>query len=153
MENSNIVIMKEDGDIIMQDDKRIFSTGATKNISRGKGRFDLIPCEALVALAKRFEFGIENGHEENGYRKGIPNNVLFDSAMRHLVQAMNGEYDEDHLAAVMWNVSVLIYNREKEMQNFGADEAYFRDKDYHISKLFDNSNNAVQQELNNDENN
>lgn len=143
-----------DNDIVTEkEDKRIFSTGATKNISRGKGRFDLIPCEALVALARRFEFGIENGHEENGYRKGIPNNVLFDSAMRHLVQAMNGEYDEDHLAAVMWNVSVLIYNREKEIQNLGADEAYFRDKDYHISKLFGNSNNVVQQELNNDENN
>lgn len=153
MERSNIVIMTEDDDIVIQDDKRIFSTGATKNISKGKGRFDLIPCEALVALARRFEFGVENGHEENGYRKGIPNNVLFDSAMRHLVQAMNGEQDEDHLAAVMWNVSVLIYNREQEIQNFGADEAYFRDKDYHISKLFGNSDNVVKQELSDDKNN
>lgn len=104
--------MPNDSIITEKEDKRIFSTGATKNISRGKGRFDLIPCEALVALARRFEFGVEQGHEENGYRKGIPNNVLFDSAMRHLVQAMNGEQDEDHLAAVMWNVSVLIYNRD-----------------------------------------
>lgn len=92
---------------------RVFDTGATKNISKGKGRYDLIPCEALEALAKRFEFGVEQGHEENGYRKGIPDNVLFDSAMRHLNQARAGYEDEDHLAAVMWNVSVLIFNREQ----------------------------------------
>ena len=96
-------------------EKRVFSTGATKNVSTGKGRFDLIPTEALVALAKRFEFGVLNGHEENGYRKGIPNNVLYDSALRHLVQAESGCTDEDHLAAAMWNISVLIFNRENLM--------------------------------------
>lgn len=97
----------------VENNKRVFNTGATKNISKGKGRYDLIPCEALEALAKRFEFGVEQGHEENGYRKGIPDNVLFDSAMRHLNQARAGYEDEDHLAAVMWNVSVLIFNREQ----------------------------------------
>lgn len=96
----------------VENNKRVFDTGATKNISKGKGRYDLIPCEALEALAKRFEFGIEQGHEENGYRKGIPDNVLFDSAMRHLNQAKAGYEDEDHLAAVMWNISILIYNRD-----------------------------------------
>lgn len=109
----------------VENNKRVFDTGATKNISKGKGRYDLIPCEALEALAKRFEFGVEQGHEENGYRKGIPDNVLFDSAMRHLNQARAGYEDEDHLAAVMWNVSVLIFNREQRPKstievNFGT---------------------------------
>lgn len=96
----------------VENNKRVFDTGATKNISKGKGRYDLIPCEALEALAKRFEFGVEQGHEENGYRKGIPDNVLFDSAMRHLNQARGYCIDEDHLAAAMWNISILIYNRD-----------------------------------------
>ena len=96
----------------MSEEKRVFSTGATKNVSKGKGRYDLIPCEALIALAKRFEFGVEQGHEENGYRKGIPDSVLFDSAFRHLVQAKAGCKDEDHLAAAMWNISILTYNRD-----------------------------------------
>ena len=109
----------------VENNKRVFNTGATKNISKGKGRYDLIPCEALEALAKRFEFGVEQGHEENGYRKGIPDNVLFDSAMRHLNQARAGYEGEDHLAAVMWNVSVLIFNREQRPKstievNFGT---------------------------------
>lgn len=98
--------------MLERDNKRVFDTGATKNIATGKGRYDLIPTEALVALAKRFEFGVLNGHEENGYRKGIPDDVLYDSAFRHLVQAKSNYKDEDHLAAVMWNVSVLIFNRE-----------------------------------------
>lgn len=98
----------------VKDNKRVFETGATKNISTGKGRYDLIPTEALIALAKRFEFGVLNGHEENGYRRGIPNSVLFDSAFRHLVQAESGCKDEDHLAAAMWNISVLLYNRDRD---------------------------------------
>lgn len=99
-----------------ENNKRVFNSGATKNISEGKGRYDLIPTEALVALAKRFEFGVLSGHEENGYRKGIPDSVLFDSAFRHLVQAEGGWNDEDHLAAVMWNVAVLIFNRDTKIK-------------------------------------
>lgn len=98
----------------VENGKRVFSTGATKNVSEGKGRYDLIPTEALEAMAKRFEFGVLNGHEENGYRKGIPDSVLYDSAFRHLVQAKSGRTDEDHLGAVLWNVAVLIYNRDKQ---------------------------------------
>lgn len=106
------------------DDKRVFSTGATKNISKGKGRYDLIPTEALIAMAKRFEFGVLNGHEENGYRKGIPDSVLYDSAFRHLVQAKSGCIDEDHLGAVMWNVAVLIFNRENRVKDTRMQELY-----------------------------
>ena len=113
-----MVKMEEELSMSKSDDKRVFSTGATKNIATGKGRFDLIPTEALIALAKRFEFGVLNGHEENGYRKGIPNNVLFDSALRHLVQAESGCDDEDHLAAAMWNIAVLIFNRDSKSAIF-----------------------------------
>ena len=96
---------------IIEDSGRIFSTGARRNTSEGKGRFDLLPVEAIRALAKRFEYGAKL-HGANNWRKGIPNSSLFDSALRHLFQALNGEVDEDHLASCLWNVSVLIYNRE-----------------------------------------
>lgn len=125
----------------VENNKRVFDTGATKNISKGKGRYDLIPCEALEALAKRFEFGVEQGHEENGYRKGIPDNVLFDSAMRHLNQARAGYKDEDHLAAVMWNVSVLIFNREQQTKALAIEETFGT----HLDSLY--------KEKENDENN
>lgn len=91
---------------------------ARRNDATGKGRYDLIPPEALKALAKRFEYGAKL-HGENNYKLGVPNSSLFDSAMRHLVQAMNKEEDEDHLASCLCNVCMLIYNRE---HNIGSEE-------------------------------
>ena len=99
---------------VREDSSRVFATGARRNSSEGKGRFDLLPVEAIAALAKRFEYGAKL-HGANNWRKGIPNSSLFDSALRHLFQALNGEADEDHLASCLWNVSVLIYNRENNL--------------------------------------
>lgn len=99
---------------IREDSGRVFSTGARRNSSQGKGRYDLLPVEAISALAQRFEYGASL-HGANNWRKGIPNSSLFDSALRHLFQALNGQTDEDHLASCMWNVAVLIYNRENNL--------------------------------------
>ena len=99
---------------IVEDSGRVFATGARRNTSEGKGRFDLLPVEAIKALAKRFEYGAKL-HGANNWRKGIPNSSLYDSALRHLFQALNGEIDEDHLAGCLWNVSALIYNREHNL--------------------------------------
>lgn len=99
---------------MIEDSGRIFSTGARRNTSEGKGRFDLLPVEAIVALAKRFEYGAKL-HGANNWRLGIPNSSLYDSALRHLFQALNGEVDEDHLSSCLWNVAVLIYNRENKL--------------------------------------
>ena len=103
---------------VREDSSRVFATGARRNDSTGKGRYDLLPVEAIQALAQRFEYGASL-HGDNNWRKGIPNASLFDSALRHLFQALNGQTDEDHLASCMWNVSVLIYNRE---HNLGREE-------------------------------
>ena len=108
---------------MIEDSGRIFSTGARRNTSKGKGRYDLLPPEAIEALAKRFEYGAKL-HGANNWRFGIPNSSLFDSALRHLFQALNGKNDEDHLAACLWNVSVLIYNRE---HNLGKEEEVSND--------------------------
>lgn len=93
-----------------EDSSRVFATGARRNSAEGKGRYDLLPPEAIDALAKRFEYGAKL-HGANNWRKGIPNSSLFDSALRHLFQALADNTDEDHLAACLWNVAVLIYNR------------------------------------------
>ena len=99
---------------IREDSSRIFASGARRNSAEGKGRYDLLPVEAIEALAKRFEYGAKL-HGDNNWRFGIPNASLFDSALRHLFQALSGKTDEDHLAACLWNVSVLIYNREHNL--------------------------------------
>lgn len=88
---------------------RKFSSGAERNDAASKGRFDLIPSCVLEALAKRLELGA-NEHGEYNFMLGIPNNSLYDSAMRHLCQAKAGMHDEPHLAAALTNVAFLIYN-------------------------------------------
>ena len=104
---------------VREDSSRVFTTGARRNSSDGKGRYDLLPVEAIDALAKRYEYGA-NLHGDNNWRYGIPDQSLYDSALRHLFQALGHFYDadrytdEDHLAACLWNVCALIYNRDHD---------------------------------------
>ena len=100
---------------IKEDSSRIFPTGARRNDATGKGRYDLLPPEAIEAIAKRFEYGAKL-HGENNYKLGVPNSSLFDSALRHTFQALAGMKDEPHLAAAACNICMLLYN---EAHNLG----------------------------------
>lgn len=91
--------------------ERKFASGAERNNSEGKGRFDLIPPCVLEALASRLELGAKE-HGEYNFMLGIPNASLFDSAMRHLNQARAGLKDEKHLDAALTNIAFLIYNEK-----------------------------------------
>ena len=84
-----------------------FSTGAKRDTQGGKGRFDLLPGHALTRLARHFENGAIKYGDSN-WRKGMPLNRYLDSAFRHLVKFMDGERDEDHATAVVWNMMCLI---------------------------------------------
>ena len=84
-----------------------FDTGAHRDTSEGKGRFDLLPCEAITRLAKHFEAGAKKYSDDN-WRKGIPLNRYLDSAFRHLYKFMDGQRDEDHAIAAAWNILCMI---------------------------------------------
>ena len=103
--------------VVKEDSSRIFSTGARRNDATGKGRYDLLPPEAIEAIAKRFEYGAKL-HGENNYKLGVPNSSLFDSALRHMFQALAGMKDEPHLAAAACNICMLLYN---EAHGLGED--------------------------------
>lgn len=95
-----------------------FSTGAVRDMHGGKGRFDLVPWEAIWELAKHCEAGAEKYGERN-CEKGIPIHSLIDSAIRHLAKYLMGWNDEPHLRAALWNVAFAIYMEQKhpEMQD------------------------------------
>lgn len=80
-----------------------FETGAHRDSQAGKGRFDLIPPEALRAVAIRFEQGAIVYGERN-WEKGMPVGRFLDSAMRHICDYESGDRSEDHLAAAAWNI-------------------------------------------------
>lgn len=90
---------------------------AMREPSDGKGRFDLISPYALTRLAKWYELGAMKYAPRN-WEKGIPYSRCADSAMRHLVKFLMGMDDEDHLAAVAWNVFAIMHYQELGMDKF-----------------------------------
>lgn len=80
-----------------------FSTGAVRDLHEGKGRFDLLPLNAVWAVAKHCERGALKYGEHN-VDKGIPVHSLFDSAIRHAVKWFLRWDDEPHLEAACWNL-------------------------------------------------
>lgn len=93
--------------------RREFETGAARDMASGKGRYDLIPWEAIHELALHCEAGAHKYGERN-CEKGIPISSLIDSAFRHLSAYMQGAKDEPHLRAAAWNILFAI-RTEKQM--------------------------------------
>lgn len=89
-----------------------FGTGAVRDMHAGKGRCDLLPPAALLRLARHFENGAKKYGDRN-WELGIPCHSFADSGMRHLLKYMNGDTDEDHLIAAIWNLMCLAETEEK----------------------------------------
>lgn len=99
-------------------ERTVYGTGAQRDNHSGKGRFDLIPPQFLMRLARWFEMGAEK-YEERNFEKGLPIGRCLDAAMRHLTKYQAGCDDEDHLAAAAWNIAAIMFYQEHlpEMQN------------------------------------
>lgn len=83
--------------------RRDFGTGAVRDCASGKGRFDLVPMRPITAIAIHYEKGCLKYGDRN-WEKGIPLHSFLDSAMRHLVKVMDGQNDENHAVACLWNM-------------------------------------------------
>lgn len=81
---------------------RVFDSGARRDDSTGKGRFDLLPWGAVWEVAKHSQRGAEHYGTHN-VDKGIPTSCLLDSCIRHLCKHLMGWDDEEHLVAAAWN--------------------------------------------------
>ena len=93
-----------------------FSSGAVRDITGSKkGRYDLLSSIAIHRLAQHSGNGGVK-YEDRNWEKGIPLKRFLDSALRHLFQLLAGDEDEDHAAAVMWNVQGFIHTQEKIRQ-------------------------------------
>lgn len=92
-----------------------FDTGAQRDISSGKGRYDLLPREAIHRLAQLFERGAIKYADRN-WEKGMPLSCFINSGLRHGFQAGAGQLDEDHLIAAAWNFlcAATIHQRIQE---------------------------------------
>jgi hypothetical protein len=92
--------------------KEEFSTGAVRENDEGKGFFSFIPPNALRSLARRFEDGAKK-YSDHNWQNGMPLSRYYDAIMRHSLAALEGQSDEDHLGAVMWNAAAWAWTEEK----------------------------------------
>ena len=84
-------------------DRTEFPTGAVRDLQGNKGDMVSLPNEAILRLSKHYENGAKKYGRWN-YTKGIPVSSFMDSALRHLFKYLDGQDDEDHLAAAAFNV-------------------------------------------------
>ena len=92
--------------------RRQFKTGAVRDRAVGKGRFDLMSTQMNFRLARHYEAGAIKYSDRN-WEKGMEFSVYVDAAKRHLEKYIAGWNDEDHLAAVIWNIAALMFMEEK----------------------------------------
>jgi hypothetical protein len=92
-------------------EKAVYATGGQRDSEAGKGRFDLLPYEPLLRVAQLLERGADHYGARN-WQRGLPLSRYLSSAARHLAQLTNGWDDEDHAAAVCFNVLAYMWTRE-----------------------------------------
>lgn len=92
-----------------------FNSGMVRDVQEDKPIYTLLYLPMLTRWAKLMGRGIPKYGRDN-WRKASGEEELQrfkDSAFRHLVQWLEGETDEDHAAAVMFNISGAEMVREK----------------------------------------
>jgi len=97
-----------------------YKSGMRRDLQEGKPRYDLIPLQELHDLAMHYANGavkygdsnwqLANSEEELQRFKG--------SMLRHAFQIVNGENDEDHVSAVVFNAFAIKYLRRKLNTNY-----------------------------------
>ncbi len=89
-----------------------YISGAQRDNSKGKGRFDLFSGQGLLRLSRLYEAGAIKYNDRN-WEKGMSIGRYVDAAFRHLTKYMLGCDDEDHLAAVAWNVFAIMHHESE----------------------------------------
>jgi hypothetical protein len=92
-----------------------FQSGMKRDTAKGKPRYDLIPTFMLTRLAGLYTRGAEKYGEWNWQLADSEEELqrFKASAWRHFIQYMEGQDDEDHGIAVMWNIIAIEYMKEK----------------------------------------
>lgn len=106
------------GFTIKDSGKRIkFRSGMVRDTTEGKPRYDLLDRVGLYRQAMHMAKGAEKYGERNWELAEGPEELTrFEaSAFRHFMQWLNGEEDEDHAAAVCFNIWAAEMVKRKMM--------------------------------------
>lgn len=96
----------------------VFETGMNRDVSEDKPAFHLLFAKGVPyseQFVTRWAELMQRGaakYDERNWEKArtqVELDRFYSSALRHLLQAMCGEKDEDHLAAVAFNIAGAAY--------------------------------------------
>jgi hypothetical protein len=107
--------MTEQFELKVPTEVKKFETGAVRSSSEGRGRFDLIPFEMLERWAVLMEKGCVARGERN-WEKGMALVGYISSAFRHLIALARGKRDEDHAAALFFNIAGFEWTRARILE-------------------------------------
>jgi hypothetical protein len=96
-------------------ERQTFSTGMVRDSSKKTLRPDLIWQPGLIRLAEHYGKGALKYTERNWEKASTQEELerFRASAFRHFVQWFNGERDEDHMSATIFNLFGAEYVRER----------------------------------------
>jgi len=106
-----------------------FESGMVRDLSEGKVRWHLIADgPMLLRWAELLTRGADKYQDDEARRRGEPNNWLKangseelqrfrESAFRHFMQWFYGEEDEDHGAAVFFNINGAEYVKNRTTED------------------------------------
>lgn len=89
-----------------------FATGSRRDTSEGKSRVDLIWEGFLIRIAALLVRGLKK-YGKGNWKKGQPISRSYESSLRHLLMWKMGDKEEDHLAAVCFNIMSIMYVVDK----------------------------------------
>jgi hypothetical protein len=96
-----------------------FNSGFQRDTNTGKARYELIPHEMLTRLAELMARGAEKYNANNWRLASSPEEYdrFKESAFRHFMQWMRGDTDEDHAAAVQFNINCYEWHTQHKAAN------------------------------------
>ena len=84
-----------------------YDSGCVRENDTGRGAYELIGLEGLKRISRIYELGAKKYSERNWEKGGLWSRNLR-SALRHMVQWMEGDSGEDHLAMACWNLFAIM---------------------------------------------
>jgi len=96
-----------------------FHSGMRRDVDTGKPRYDLLITPDGFTMMKRWAELMGRGADKYGEHNWVLANSEAElnrfkaSAFRHFMQWIKGEQDEDHAAAVLFNVNAAEYVQKK----------------------------------------
>jgi len=94
---------------------RVFSTGAKRQASAGKGLPTLLPADALLEISKHLE-GASIKYGSRNWEKGLPLSSILDSLLRHIFAELMGDTTEEHARAIGCNTLFYIATKLRVRQ-------------------------------------